>query len=37
MRAGRPARTRFELTVTSAGQRIWLDHPDNIVSVDVRE
>ncbi|MBL1102152.1 methyltransferase domain-containing protein [Streptomyces coffeae] len=27
--AGRPARTRFGLTVTPAGQRIWLDQPDN--------
>ncbi|MET8182798.1 hypothetical protein [Streptomyces sp. NPDC005336] len=31
VRAGRPARTRFGLTVTSAGQWVWLDHPENVV------
>ncbi|GAA1279827.1 methyltransferase domain-containing protein [Streptomyces javensis] len=34
-RAGRPARTRFGLTVTSAGQRVWLDRPDNIIPADI--
>lgn len=29
--AGRPARTRFGLTVTSAGQHVWLDHPERHV------
>ncbi|MET7764549.1 hypothetical protein ABZS71_21930 [Streptomyces sp. NPDC005393] len=29
--AGRPARTRFGLTVTRAGQRVWLDEPSNTV------
>ncbi|MET8012547.1 hypothetical protein ABZU86_12415 [Streptomyces sp. NPDC005271] len=31
VRAGRPTRTRFGLTVTSAGQWVWLDHPENVV------
>ncbi|MER6140354.1 methyltransferase domain-containing protein [Streptomyces sparsogenes] len=35
-RAGRPARTRFGLTVTTTGQRVWLDHPDNVIPADVR-
>ena len=26
---GRPGRDRFGLTVTSGGQRLWLDHPGN--------
>lgn len=29
---GEPAVTRFGLTVTATTQRIWLDHPDNLVS-----
>lgn len=29
--AGQPARTRFGLTVTPAGQHVWLDQPDNPV------
>ncbi|WP_069865971.1 methyltransferase domain-containing protein [Streptomyces malaysiensis] len=35
-RAGRPTRTRFGLTVASAGQRVWLDRPDNVVPTDVQ-
>ncbi|WP_344592716.1 rRNA adenine N-6-methyltransferase family protein [Actinomadura vinacea] len=29
--SGRPGPTRFGLTVTPMGQRIWLDEPDNLV------
>lgn len=31
LRAGSPARTRYGLTVTPAGQRLWLDAPDHSV------
>lgn len=35
-RAGRPARTRFGLTVTPTGERVWLDRPDHVLPADVR-
>ncbi|MDT0542195.1 MULTISPECIES: methyltransferase domain-containing protein [Streptomyces] len=35
-RSGRPARTRFGLTVTPTGQRVWLDCPDNVIPADLR-
>lgn len=28
---GSPDRTRFGLTVTTEGQRVWLDRPDNVI------
>ncbi|GLU47591.1 methyltransferase domain-containing protein [Nocardiopsis ansamitocini] len=30
--AGRPGRDRFGVTVTAAGQRVWLDEPGNVVA-----
>jgi protein-L-isoaspartate O-methyltransferase len=30
---GRPELDRFGLTVTRDGERLWLDHPDNVISV----
>ncbi|MFF5265470.1 methyltransferase domain-containing protein [Actinomadura viridis] len=29
---GRPGRDRFGLTVTSEGEHLWLDRPDNVIS-----
>ncbi|MEU1800866.1 methyltransferase domain-containing protein [Streptomyces sp. NPDC019937] len=29
--AGRPARTRFGLTITPVGQQVWLDDPGNVI------
>ncbi|MGR3938081.1 methyltransferase domain-containing protein [Streptomyces sp. BRA346] len=37
VRAGWPVRTRFGLTVASAGQWAWLDRPDNVLPADLRE
>ncbi|RFS86287.1 hypothetical protein D0T12_06685 [Actinomadura spongiicola] len=31
LRWGRPALTRFGLTVTSDGQRVWLDEPTDLI------
>ncbi|MFF5260182.1 methyltransferase domain-containing protein [Actinomadura viridis] len=31
-KAGRPDCTRYGLTVTAEGQRVWLDSPDNVIA-----
>ena len=33
--AGRPQRDQWGVTVTAAGQYVWLDHPDNVVRKEI--
>ena len=33
MTRGKPTRTRYGLTLTSAGQQLWLDEPSSLITI----